>query len=460
MKSAQCLGFNPSSSEMRICSARALFGLCSGQSLDSSLVSEGFPTCRVVFLTLAMDELLSKTHKLQVSYEDEWEVDKNLSLTIAKYNLRGRLCTNVERSRRFLKRVLGGIWRVKEAEWNIKIKDKFDSGLFLTFTFASESIQSRIISKMPWYLSNGLLILGKMENSNDSWKNDLTFFPIWGRALGVPVDFLTPKNTVRLAAMAGEVITVHNSDVSRMVANGYFRFQNDTRDGFQDRRLGQGNHITQGNKVNQEALGLAQGVKISNSFASLDETTTSVENLLIGIASKTESLKQNEAVGQSLMAQVNKEVPGGMENEVDKRLGDDGGRGKRRMVEDQGISWQGKLQKTINPSSSETQTHNLYNVPITYSQEIPTMEGPSSFVFGSILKNLSKENRRKRTNSDHYPLLLTASGSSPMTTSKIRWRTRFHFESAWADDEDCTRIVNLAWQHSDPIMTTRDLKGK
>ncbi|KAF4396944.1 hypothetical protein F8388_004912 [Cannabis sativa] len=238
-----------------------------------------------------MDELLSKTHNLQVSDEDEWEVDKNLSLTIAKYNLRGRLCTTIEHSRGFLKR----------------------------------SIQSRILSKMPWYLSNGLLILGKMENSNDSWKNDLTCFPIWGRALGVTVDFLTPKNTVRLAAMAGEVFTVHNSDASKMVAN----------DGFQDRRLGQGNHITQGKKVNQEALGLVKGVKTSNSFASLDETTTSVETLLREIASKTESLTQNAAVGQSLMAQVNNEGPGGMmETEVDKRLGDEGGRGKRRMMED------------------------------------------------------------------------------------------------------------------------------
>ncbi|KAM6547686.1 hypothetical protein CsatB_019362 [Cannabis sativa] len=42
----------------------------------------------------------------------------------------------------------------------------------------------------------------------------------------------------------------------------------------------------------------------------------------------------------------------------------------------------------------------------------------------------------ERTNSDHCPLLLTESDSSPMTTNKTRWRTRFHFESAWADDED------------------------
>ncbi|KAF4393092.1 hypothetical protein F8388_012601 [Cannabis sativa] len=48
---------------------------------------------------------------------------------------------------------------------------------------------------------------------------------IHNRALGVPIDYLTEKNTTRLASMAGSVITIQNSDVSRMVADGFFRFQ-------------------------------------------------------------------------------------------------------------------------------------------------------------------------------------------------------------------------------------------
>ncbi|KAF4373681.1 hypothetical protein G4B88_029631 [Cannabis sativa] len=124
-----------------------------------------------------MEELLSKTTQLHVSDEEEWEEDQSLTLTIAKNNLRGRLCTNVDHSR----------------------------GMFLSFSFASEQNQSRILAKMPWYLSNGVLILGKMVNTNDSWKDDLTALPIWGRALGVPIDYLTGKNTLRLASMAGTI---------------------------------------------------------------------------------------------------------------------------------------------------------------------------------------------------------------------------------------------------------------
>ncbi|KAF4391669.1 hypothetical protein F8388_005434 [Cannabis sativa] len=172
-----------------------------------------------------MEELLAKTNKLHVSDEEDWEVDHSLSTMIAKYNLRGRLCSKVDHSRGFLKNLLGRIWKLKESEWNIKIQEKFTTGMFLTFSFNSEQTQSRILARMPWYLSNGVLILGKIGNSSDSWKNELNVFPIWGRALGVPIDYLTEKNTTRLASMAGSVINVQNSDVSRMVEDGFFRFQ-------------------------------------------------------------------------------------------------------------------------------------------------------------------------------------------------------------------------------------------
>ncbi|KAF4368372.1 hypothetical protein F8388_019089 [Cannabis sativa] len=195
-----------------------------------------------------MDELLAKTRNLQVTDEEEWEVDKSLSITIAKCNLRGRLCTTTEHSRGFLKKVLGGIWRLKEAEWNLKIKEKFDT-----------VNSSRILSKMPWYLSNGLLILGKMENSNDSWKHDLTSFPIWGRAMGVPVDLLTTNNTVRMAAKAGE---------------------SGCRDGFQGNRLSMEKQSAQGDHTHKKTTGLTNGTVVSNSFGPLEDTIGGVEKMI------------------------------------------------------------------------------------------------------------------------------------------------------------------------------------
>ncbi|KAF4367743.1 hypothetical protein F8388_011318 [Cannabis sativa] len=172
--------------------------------------------------------------------EEEWEIDKSLSITIAKFNLRGRLCPNTEHNRGFLNRVLGGIWQLKETEWNIKIKEKFDS----------ESIQNRVLSQKPWYLSNGLLILGKMENSNESWKNDLTNFPIWGKAIGVPIDFLTKNNTVKMA-------TKSRGDVSKIVADGFFRFRvdNGCRDGFEGKILGMEQYDPKGDLLTRKSMG-------------------------------------------------------------------------------------------------------------------------------------------------------------------------------------------------------------
>uniref|UniRef100_A0A803PQK5 DUF4283 domain-containing protein n=1 Tax=Cannabis sativa TaxID=3483 RepID=A0A803PQK5_CANSA len=344
-----------------------------------------------------MEELLAKTHNLQVTDDEEWEIDKSLSITIAKCNLRGRLCTTTEHSRSFLKKVLGGIWRLKEAEWNLKIKEKYESGLFLTFTFASESIQNRILTKMPWYLSNGVLILGKMENSNESWNNDLINFPIWGRASGVPIDLLTTNNTRKMAAKTGEVITVNNSDISKMVADGFFRFgfgcqskavcpvltrlsakrwegnevvnaygtwlksESSCRDGFQGHQFSLDNQKLQGNHTIKKAMGAThdtEGGKIQ----------------MIQAKDKISSDKVQERVNVTW---------------------DDNGRGKRRMVDNMEFTGYEKTKKSNTSMATTIPENNLFNVPISYSMEAQNLEGSASFVVGSNSKEMSKENRRK-----------------------------------------------------------------
>ncbi|KAF4397799.1 hypothetical protein G4B88_017280 [Cannabis sativa] len=271
---------------------------------------------------------------------------------------RGRLCTNSEHSRGFLKKVLGGIWRLKDAEWNIKIKEKFEKGLFLTFTFASKSIQSRILTRMPWYLSNGVLILGKMENSNESWRHDLTSFPIWGRAWGVPIDLLTTKNTTRMAAKAGEIITVGNS------------LQEDTQD---DRKELERNLILEDTiQEPTKTIGRATTVSSSPSIASMGE---------------------NKIEGK--LGAANRDTTGEIGREESKGKCDDGNRGKRRIVEDYGDVGYGKMKKSATALSKETQDETLFNIPVFYAQEANILEGSTPFVVGNCSKSIAKENRRK-----------------------------------------------------------------
>ncbi|KAF4353956.1 hypothetical protein F8388_011124 [Cannabis sativa] len=419
--------------------------------------------------TSTMDELLKKTNNLQVTDEDEWEIDKSLSITIAKFNLRGRLCTNTEHSRGFLKKVLGGIWRLKETEWNIKIKDKFDTGLFLTFTFASESIQNKILTKMPWYLSNGLLILGKMENSNESWANDLTNFPIWGKAMGVPTDLLTKNNTTRMANKAGAVIQVQNSDVSRMVADGFFRFQvwmsimkpvcpgfplpysgkkiwiafkydelpfmcfkcgrighsvkdcnkepikihieeseeveaygvwlkteNGCRDGFQGKRTSMGQVNSQGSLMEKHVTEGATGTINSNMFAPLANTMTGESGKMLQEANThKEPQQQLDQGGLSANSNYLEGESKSLKQRDMEELYEDGGKGKRRLVETMEEIGYGKLKKTSHSMYNELPNQGLYDIPVTYTTEAQFLSETTSFAAGSTSNVVAKENRRK-----------------------------------------------------------------
>ncbi|KAF4401818.1 hypothetical protein G4B88_013105 [Cannabis sativa] len=296
-------------------------GFGSALSLFSSLVFEGFPFSGIEVISSAMEEILKKTHNLQVTDEDEeWEVDKSLSITIARYNLRGRLCTNSDHSRGFLKK----------------------------------SIQSRILSKMPWYLSNGVLILGKMENSNESWKNDLTSFPIWGRAWGVPTDLLTTKNTTRMAAKAGEVISVYNSD---------------------PRQAPTSNH---GRNTISNSVPLCDTMEVV-STGGLDHN----------------QLQQNTGKNSQYSPQnITVKARNDGKEDVQKQC-EDGSRGKRRIVEDYGDSEYGKLKKSATILAKETQDQDLYNVPVSYTQDALVLDGSTPFAVGSSSKNIAKETRRR-----------------------------------------------------------------
>ncbi|KAF4394811.1 hypothetical protein F8388_015717 [Cannabis sativa] len=233
-----------------------------------------------------MDELLQKTHNLQVTDEDEeWEVDKSLSITVAKTNLRGRLCTNSDHSRGFLKKVLGGIWRLKDVEWNLKIKEKFDSG---------------------------------MEQQSSL------------------------EDTIK-----------------------------------------------------QPAIGLEKTPTAATALSSLGDTRIGVTNMRDESKAKQDHLKQSIEGGSISLPRMSGMQSGDIEIGENQIRSDDGSRGKRRIVEDYGDSGYGKLKKSATILSKEFQEHDLFNIPISYSQEAQVLEGSIAFAVGSGSKDLAKENRRK-----------------------------------------------------------------
>ncbi|XP_060964152.1 uncharacterized protein LOC115722573 [Cannabis sativa] len=52
-------------------------------------------------------------------------------------------------------------------------------------------------------------------------------------------------------------------------------------------------------------------------------------------------------------------------------------------------------------------------------------------------------------NSDHRPLLLQAQLKDKGEVFKKKWGHRFHFEQAWADNEECLKIIKDIWRQND-----------
>uniref|UniRef100_A0A803PLN4 CCHC-type domain-containing protein n=1 Tax=Cannabis sativa TaxID=3483 RepID=A0A803PLN4_CANSA len=307
-----------------------------------------------------------------------------------------------------------------------------------------------------------------MENSNESWKNDLISFPIWGRAMGVPVDLLTTNNTMRMAARAGEVITVNNSDISKMVADGFFRFrvwmsikklvcpgfslpfagkklwiafkydelpymcfkcgkighsikdcnqdpvtmkgeenevvnaygiwlksENSCRDGFQGHRLSMENQSSQGDHTHKKTMGVTHGTVISNSFGPLEDTIGGVDKMIADLEVQQESMENIKDGGTMPMIQAKDKISSDRAHEGINATWEDGGRGKRRMVDNLEFSGYEKAKKSNTSLPKDISDNDLFNVPISYSMEAHNLEGSTPFVVGSNSKEMSKENRRK-----------------------------------------------------------------
>uniref|UniRef100_A0A803P3X8 Reverse transcriptase domain-containing protein n=1 Tax=Cannabis sativa TaxID=3483 RepID=A0A803P3X8_CANSA len=48
-------------------------------------------------------------------------------------------------------------------------------------------------------------------------------------------------------------------------------------------------------------------------------------------------------------------------------------------------------------------------------------------------------------NSDHRPLVLNGNIGNNQASKETRWRTRFHYEQAWAAEEECGKIIESVW---------------
>uniref|UniRef100_A0A803QP43 Reverse transcriptase domain-containing protein n=1 Tax=Cannabis sativa TaxID=3483 RepID=A0A803QP43_CANSA len=82
-----------------------------------------------------------------------------------------------------------------------------------------------ILTKNPWFLNNGFLIVERFEGFPPDWNKVLTRFPLSGRILQLPPRSITQGNMERLASFAGEIIEVQKVDTAKIATKGFFTFK-------------------------------------------------------------------------------------------------------------------------------------------------------------------------------------------------------------------------------------------
>ncbi|KAF4366213.1 hypothetical protein F8388_014931 [Cannabis sativa] len=174
---------------------------------------------------ITMDDLLDRTGNLRMEDEAGWEVNEEKEAEVGKSCLMGRLCSNKSMNRTLIRTILGRIWGLAEVDWGVKIKHTTTEASFLIFSFKRGEDLTRILTKSPWMLNNGVLILQRFTKTPSKWEEELNRFPLKGRVLNLPTKSITRNNMLRLASMAGEVIEIQQEDATKITLNGFFWFK-------------------------------------------------------------------------------------------------------------------------------------------------------------------------------------------------------------------------------------------
>ncbi|KAK1354440.1 hypothetical protein POM88_047696 [Heracleum sosnowskyi] len=104
--------------------------------------------------------ILDKTKNLQVEGEDGCEIEENIEGLLDNIICYGRLWTNKKFNRKLIKTILSRMWGVESNAWTVKIKERFKDSFVLVFSFKEKNQLKKITEKAPWFLNNGMLVMG------------------------------------------------------------------------------------------------------------------------------------------------------------------------------------------------------------------------------------------------------------------------------------------------------------
>uniref|UniRef100_A0A803PQ16 DUF4283 domain-containing protein n=1 Tax=Cannabis sativa TaxID=3483 RepID=A0A803PQ16_CANSA len=446
-----------------------------------------------------MDDLLAKTSNLTVLDEDGWEINVAEGSVVGEHCTKAKFCSNRPMSRPLLKTILGRVWGIADKNWGVEIKVSNNKSSFLVFSFKSGQDLNRILNKSPWLLNYGTLILERMENLPCDWEKELLCFPISGRVLYLPSRSITQGNIDWASLSFGRQKdldpfqkiyppAVVDPDQGLGVPSA------SSSNPWKLLELSSGLALNDSERTSlngKEVDGIREKMKGKSEAENFNYrlgTYNKVEGPLKRRRVTPKRLKNKGKEGQAeiKLMELAKEVRDyhpemiflsetqltscGMEL-VRVQLGFVGCFTVDAREKSGGLAllWSDdfKVQiKSFTVSHIDELVENDLGKAISDCQLREISSAGNSFTWcngrasnliyekldrvlcNSVWLDMFKFNKvtlLKWWNSDHRPMLLEAQQSGKRSLFRRNWGSRFHYEHAWADNDECLKIINEVW---------------
>ncbi|KAF4377555.1 hypothetical protein G4B88_006835 [Cannabis sativa] len=438
-----------------------------------------------------MDELLAKTDKLIVIDNDRWEINEDRGSELGKFCAMGRLCSHRSMNRSLIKTILGRMWGLSERSWGVEIKHSLRNFTFLVFSFKSTQDLNIILLKSPWFLNHVTLIFDRMTEIPTNWEKTLSRIHLSGQILSVPPMAITQKNLVRLAGLVGEVIEVQQADVAKISSKGYFTFKENCGNIGHEMRVCMDPIRRVETEIGNSSNGFGPWLKVEdkkdlmNIFGKGKNGLSSRKGSVKPSSESCETpISLNKTVGAgcdsgSFDGTPPRPIPAGTPNDVGTDIGsvsspkisDSGtdelkkGAAKNRLVnlkrkgvwmDDSIGDFSSNLKSSIGPHSNSLSifradcslaSMDLHEVPIIYENNVILGEG----------KNKRRKSNATRLNNIGSAIsgfvfandgsVFKAQVSNVGHKENMPSGSRFHFEKAWADNDECMEIIKEVWSN-------------
>ncbi|KAL5539672.1 hypothetical protein UlMin_043673 [Ulmus minor] len=171
-----------------------------------------------------MDELVTRTVKLNVQDEDGWEIPLEDPTTAIEFSLVGRLMTKKPWNKKLMTTILRRIWGVDDG-WNLKILDQKENNCYIALSFKDKELYYWFVEKRPWLLNGGVLLVNQWPISGVWQSARLSCYSCWGKAFGIPLRLLTTKNIEKIISSAGVALEVDFESAKTSFWRNFVRFK-------------------------------------------------------------------------------------------------------------------------------------------------------------------------------------------------------------------------------------------